>query len=116
MRYIKYAVLAAIAVCLIAVSLANRDLVVLELLPADLAGLVGINKSIELPLFVVIFGGVAIGLLIGFLWEWIREYKQRAEAAAQRREMDRMRRELKRLKGSQNEGKDEVLALLDEAS
>lgn len=116
MRYIKYALLAAIAVVLIAVSLANREMVTLELLPSDLAGLVGINHSVSLPLFVVIFGGVGVGLLIGFLWEWIREYKQRAQAAAQTREMDRMRREIKRLKGAQSEGKDDVLALLDEAS
>lgn len=116
MRYIKYALLAAIAVCLIAVSLANREMVTLELLPADLAGLIGLNQAITLPLFVVIFGGVGMGLLIGFLWEWIREYKQRAEAAAQKREMDRMRRELKRLKAEKHEGKDDVLALLDEAS
>lgn len=116
MRYIKYALLAAIAVVLIVVSLANREMVTLELLPADLAELLGLGWKVNLPLFVVIFGGVAIGLLIGFLWEWIREYKQRAEAAAQRREMDRMRREIKRLKGQRDEGKDEVLAILDEAS
>jgi uncharacterized integral membrane protein len=74
------------------------------------------DYSINLPLFVVIFGGVGVGLLIGFLWEWIREHKQRAEAAAQRREMDRMRREIKRLKADKHEGKDDVLAILDEAS
>ena len=116
MRYIKYAILAAIAVSLVSVSLANRQTVSLKLLPDDLGGLLGMNYSIDLPLFVVIFGGVGVGLLIGFLWEWIREHKQRAEAAAQRREMDRMRRELKRLKAEKHEGKDEVLALLDEAS
>ena len=72
--------------------------------------------SINLPLFVVIFGGVGVGLLVGFLWEWIREHRQRAEAAAQRREMDRMRREIKRVKADKHEGKDDVLAILDEAS
>ncbi len=116
MRYIKYVLLAVIAVVLVCVSLANRESVMLELLPADLAGLMGLEYSISLPLFVVIFGGVGIGLLVGFLWEWIREHKQRAEAAAQRREMDRMRREIKRLKADKHEGKDDVLAILDEAS
>ena len=116
MRYIKYALLAAIAVVLICVSLANREAVSLELLPTDLAALTGMDYTISLPLFVVIFGGVGVGLLIGFLWEWIREHKQRAEAAAQRREMDRMRREIKRLKADKHEGKDDVLAILDEAS
>ncbi len=116
MRYIKYVLLAVIAVVLVCVSLANREMVALELLPVDLADLTGMNYAISLPLFVVIFGGVGVGLLIGFLWEWIREHKQRAEAAAQRREMDRMRREIKRLKADKHEGKDDVLALLDEAS
>lgn len=116
MRYIKYLLLAAIAVMLIAVSLANREIVQLQLLPSDLAQLVGLNRQVSLPLFVVIFGGIAVGLFVGFLWEWIREYKQRAEAAAQRREMDSMRREIKRLKGAQSEGKDDVITLLDEAS
>jgi putative membrane protein len=116
MRYIKYALLAAIAVVLVCVSLANRETVQLELLPTDLAALARMDYSINLPLFVVIFGGVGVGLLIGFLWEWIREHKQRVEAAAQRREMDRMRREIKRLKADKHEGKDDVLAILDEAS
>jgi putative membrane protein len=114
MRYLKYLLLAAIAVVLVCVSLANREMVMLEMLPADLAGLMGMEYSINLPLF--IFGGVGVGLLVGFLWEWIREHRQRAEAAAQRREMDRMRREIKRLKADKHEGKDDVLAILDEAS
>ncbi|WP_293451530.1 lipopolysaccharide assembly protein LapA domain-containing protein [Planktotalea sp.] len=116
MRYIKYVLLAVIAVVLISVSLANREMVNLELLPTEMAGLMGYNYSIDMPLFVVIFGGVGVGLLIGFLWEWIREYKQRAEAAAQLREMNAMRREIKNLKAEKHEGKDDVLALLDEAS
>ena len=53
---------------------------------------------------------------MGFVWEWIREHDQRAEAARTAREMRRLEREVKRLKGVQNEGKDEVLALLDKAS
>ena len=115
MRYIKYAVLAVIAIVLVSVSLANRQSVELQLLTTDLGALLGFNMTLTVPLFVVIFGGVAAGLLIGFIWEWIREMKQRADAAAQRREMDRMRRELKRLKSEKHEGKDEILALLDEA-
>lgn len=116
MRYIKYLVLAVIAVVLVSVSLANRQMVELKLLTDDLGALLGFNTTLALPLFAVIFGGVAVGLLIGFIWEWIREMRQRADAGAQKREMDRMRRELKRLKAEKHEGKDEVLALLDEAS
>ena len=71
---------------------------------------------VQLPLFLVILGSIVAGLLVGFVWEWIREYGQRAEAARQAREMRRLEREVARLKGEKHQGKDEVLALLDEAS
>ena len=54
--------------------------------------------------------------MVGFIWEWIREYGERAAAARQMRELRALRAEVKRLKGEKHEGKDEVLALLDEAS
>lgn len=116
MRYIRYAVLGAFAIALIAMALANRSDVMLKVLPEELASFVGMNASIELPLFIVILGSILVGLLVGFVWEWIREYGQRAEAARQAREMRRLEREVARLKGEKHEGKDEVLALLDEAS
>ena len=116
MRYIRYAILAVLTVILVSVALANRESVLLELLPSGLADLVGQNWVIELPLFVVIFGGVAAGLLIGFVWEWIREHKHRREAAVKAREARQLEREVNRLKTERNKGKDEVLAILDEAS
>lgn len=116
MRYIRYAILASIALVLIIVAMANRGVVTVQALPLELAQIAGLNVSYEIPLFVVIFAGILGGLVLGFVWEWIREAKERAAAARQRREMDRMRAEIKRLKDKDDEGKDEVLALLDKAS
>ncbi|TCS61839.1 lipopolysaccharide assembly protein LapA domain-containing protein [Primorskyibacter sedentarius] len=116
MRYIRYAFLGALAVILIAVALANRGLVTLRLLPAELAEFLGLTQTIDLPLFLVIFGGIAAGLLIGFVWEWLREHKVRAEASRKQSEVKKLERELRRVKGQRDEGKDEVLAILDEAS
>lgn len=116
MRYIRYAFLAALGVVLISIALANRGSVTLSLLPDPLAQLLGLNYSISLPLFVVIFGGIVAGLLIGFFWEWMREYKLRAAAGRTQRELAQTQREVRRLKGKQDEDKDEVLALLEEAS
>ncbi|WP_136636583.1 lipopolysaccharide assembly protein LapA domain-containing protein [Pseudooceanicola onchidii] len=113
MRYIRYLILAVIGVALIAVALANRDLVTLTLLPEGLARVVGMNQSIQLPLFVVIFGGVVAGVLIGFIWEWLREHKHRAEVSRKSKEVGKLEREVKKLKGEKHQGKDEVLALLD---
>ena len=118
MRYIRYAILAAIALVLIVVALANRASVTLNSLPdgmAQIPGMGALDYSVQVPLFVVIFGGVLAGLLLGFVWEWIREHKHRAEAARKQAEVKKLERELRRTKAQRDQGKDEVLALLDEA-
>ena len=112
MRYIRYAILAVIAVVLVSVALANRGMVTLTVLPGALGDLFGWNLSVELPLFLVILGGVAAGLLVGFVWEWIREHKHRAEVARQQAEAKRLQRELRRAKVKGEEA-DEVLAIVD---
>lgn len=116
MRYIRYACIATFGIALIAVAIANRGLVSLQLIPSEVAGWFSVNPQIELPLFIVIFGGIVVGLFVGFVWEWVREHGQRAEAARQAREMRRLEREIAKLKDEKHAGKDEVLALLEEAS
>jgi len=116
MRYIRYAFLATLGVVLISIALANRGVVTLNLLPTPMADLSGVHYSISLPLFVVIFISIIAGLMIGFAWEWMREYKLRAAAGRTERELAQTKREVRRLKGKQEEDKDEVLALLEEAS
>ncbi|WP_420558110.1 DUF1049 domain-containing protein [Roseovarius sp.] len=116
MRYIRYASIAIFAVALILIALANRQVVEVQVLPGELAGMAALNPSYQIPLFIVMFGGILAGLVIGFIWEWIREAKERAAAARQAREMAALRAEVRRLKGERNKDQDEVLALLDEAS
>lgn len=115
MRYIRYAILGALAIALVSVSIANSAMVQLRLMPDALADLFGFNHGIELPLFVVVLGGVVVGLVIGFLWEWMREHKHRSQAGASAREVRKLSREVNKLKKQKNQGKDEVLALLDDA-
>ena len=116
MRYVRYLCIAIFALALIAVALANRSMVSLRLLPTEVSGFFAMNPEINVPLFIVILGSIIAGLLVGFVWEWIREYNQRAVAARQAREMRRLEREVARLKGEKYEGQDDVLALLDRAS
>ena len=115
MKTIRYAFWAIVAVCLITVGLANRGDVTVRAMPEALGRLFGVSPDVTLPLFVVIFLGVAAGLLIGFFWEWIREGKVRAEAREKSREVVRLEREMDRLRTKKSEGQDEVLALLDAA-
>jgi len=113
MRYIRYFFLLALAVVLIVVAVANRAEVTLQLLPVEMAGFLGWSWSIALPLFLVIFGGVLAGVLIGFVWEWLREHKFRADAVRQRREKEQLQREMSQMKGPSPRKGDDVLALLD---
>ena len=74
------------------------------------------NPSINLPLFVVIFGGIIAGVMVGFVWEWFREHSVRSEASKVGRNVRRLEREVARLRGDAEGGQDDVLALLDKAS
>ena len=114
MKYVKYALLALLIIVLVTLAIANRGLVELRLFPAALTPLMGFQETVRLPLFVVILGGVALGLLIGFVWEWIREYRHRRMAERRRREITLLERENSRLRREKHEGEDEVLALLEE--
>ena len=116
MKYIRYTFWAIVAICLVIVGMANRDIVTLRAIPEALAAPLGISPDIQMPLFMAIFIGVAIGLLVGFLWEWVREHRMRADARAMGRERDALKREVDNLKEQKHEGKDEIVALLDKAS
>ena len=113
-RYLRLLLLALLGLVLLTVALANRAPVPVRLLPDDMAALTGLTWAMELPLFLVIFGGIILGVLIGFVWEWFREHGHRATASQKSREVTRLERELAVLKDSTSvPPRDEVLALLD---
>ncbi|MCS6622486.1 LapA family protein [Roseibacterium beibuensis] len=116
MRYMKYLFLIVVAIGLVVLAMANRDPVSLTILPSELALWTGVDYAIELPLFLVILGGFVTGALVGFIWEWLREHRHRAAAATNKREARKLEREVETLKGQKNEHKDEVLALIEDAS
>ena len=112
-RYLRLLFLGILALCLVTAAMANRAPVTLRALPQDLSAFFGIGGSIELPLFLVIFGGIAAGLLIGFVWEWFREMKHRSTATTKLREVSRLERELSMLRDAKGAPPDDVIALLD---
>lgn len=112
-RMLRYSFLALLVIVLVTLALANRDPVTLEALPANLAAFAGVEWQISLPLYVVIFGSIVAGVLIGFVWEWLREHKHRAAASTKAREVTRLERELAVMRDTKPEQKDDVLALLD---
>lgn len=113
MKTIRYAFWAIVGLCLILVGLANREFVTVRAMPEALGDLLGISPDISLPMFIVIFAGVAAGLLIGFLWEWVREHRIRSEARSKSREVDALRREVADLRGANADKGEDIMALLD---
>lgn len=114
MRFLTLLILALIAIAMVIVGFANRDLVTLSLLPDDLGHFAGFNYSVSVPLYVAIFAGLIVGLLLGFVWEWLRESKHRGAVMRERRQRAQVESENKKLKAEKNADKDEVLVLLDE--
>ncbi|HQY44921.1 MAG TPA: LapA family protein [Paracoccaceae bacterium] len=112
-RALRYLVLGALALMLLAVASANRASVTLRLIPEDMDMFLGLGWVMDVPLFVVIFGGVLIGLALGFVWEWVRSASVRGEAVRHRQKVGQLERELTRLKGDAPGAEDDVLALLE---
>jgi len=113
MRFVRYIFLALVGLALVLVAVANRAVVTVHVLPGEFAQFLPMGNSYRVPQFVVILGGVVLGLLIGAVWEWFRERKQRAEATRKKRELGKLEREVQGLREKTGEGKDDVLALLD---
>ena len=112
-RYLRYLVLGVIGLGLLIVAMANRAPVTVKALPDDLAALSGMGWQMDMPLYAVIFGGIVAGLLIGFVWEWMREHKHRVVASTKGRDVARLERELAGLRDAKGQPQDDVLALLD---
>ena len=113
MRYIRYAFLLVLALVLITIAFANREMVTLRRLPDEFARFWDFGRVVTLPLFIVIFAAIVAGVVLGFVWEWLRAHTVRAEASRQRRERDRLAREVDRLKGTPADKSDVVLQILD---
>jgi gas vesicle protein len=62
----------------------------------------------------VFFGGTIFGIMIGFVVEWMREYKLRSESSRKTRELKGIQRKLQQLKDEKYENQDDVLALLED--
>jgi len=113
MKYLRYLFLALVALCLVTLALANRTGVPVRLLPDDLAALTGIGWAATVPVWLVFVGGLLGGLILGFVWEWLREHRHRAAARTGKREVQRLERELSVMRDSSGLPQDDVLALID---
>jgi lipopolysaccharide assembly protein A len=110
MRTFKLLLLGLILVAIVVLAVANRGVVTLNLLPQGLDRVMAL--SIELPLFVVILLSVVVGMVLGYLLEWLREHKHRRRAAQKAQEAARLNREVAQLRKETGRPEDDVLALI----
>ena len=115
LRLIKLLLLAAMLVALVVLALANSAPATVNLLPAPLADQVQVPTEFTFPLYVLLYGGVLFGLILGFLLELLREYPIRREARRRSAEAEALRKENRALKAEVGRGEhgDDVLALID---
>jgi uncharacterized integral membrane protein len=111
MRFVRLLVLGTALLALVVLCLANASVVTLSLLPGSMAALLPV--SIRLPLFVVILGSIGLGLLIGYVLEYLREYQHRRTARLKSKEARDLAEEVARLKKDGGMTDDDVMALLD---
>jgi putative membrane protein len=114
-RAIKYLFLIAVAVALVVLAMANRDPVTLTLCRRNWHCGRASTSTIELPLFVVILGGVATGVLVGLRLGMAARASPPGCRKTNHREAKKLEREVEALRGKKNEGRDEVLALVEDA-
>lgn len=112
MRFVRYLLLAVVALVVVALSVANRDPVDVTAWPDLTAYGVPAAPVFAIPLFLVALACGAIGFIIGAAREYLREGRIRRRAAEARREVAMLESEVKSLKRSQQiDEDDEIIAL-----
>ncbi len=111
MRTLKLLLLCLILVLIVVLALANRGPVTLHLLPEGMAT-GSCRCRCEVPLYAVSLVSIGVGMVIGYLLEWLREHKHRRRASLKAREAAQARREVERLRKDTGRHEDDVLALL----
>ena len=113
LRFIKLTIMTVFMIGIVLVALANRELVTIKLLPGPIDEIVGMTQSVTLPLFIILIAAVLVGLLLGYVIEWVRERKHRREVNVKARELSKLETEVQRMKKKSGEEDDEILALLN---
>jgi uncharacterized integral membrane protein len=112
LRYLRYLLLAIIALIVVALSVANRGPVDVTAWPDLTAYGAPLAPVFSIPLYIVALGCGAIGFIIGAAREYLREARFRRRAAEARREVAMLQGEVKSLKRSQQlDEDDEIIAL-----
>lgn len=110
MKTIRYAMYAILGIFLLLMALNNQQATQFVVLPDYIPGFPAIVFNV--PLFIVILGALLIGIVIGYVLEYIRETRIRLNASRTQKALKKTTAELDALKNQTGIHDDEVLALL----
>jgi hypothetical protein len=94
-RFLILFVLLPLAIVAVALSVANREMIQLSL---DPLGGAAPRWSVAMPLFILLFATLGLGILIGGVATWIGQGKWRKAARAERANAARLRQDVERLR------------------
>lgn len=94
-RFLKSLLLLPVAAVVILLAVANRAPVQLSFDPVNVDAPA---FSVSLPLYAILFGAVALGIVVGGIFTWLGQGRARASARHHRREASRYEREVNRLR------------------
>lgn len=114
MRAIRLIFFVILAIVLILVATANRAPITVGLMPQGIAEFTGRDWTVTMPGFLALFLAMVFGVLVGLIWEWLREAHLRAESKSRAQNLQRLEREVGDLRRTHAAPRDEVLAILDE--
>jgi uncharacterized integral membrane protein len=92
-RFLYYVIFIPLAIVIVVLAVANRHLVTLSFDPFNATAPA---LSVAVPLFVLLFAALVIGVVVGGVAVWFRQGRWRRLARNERLEADRLRREVDR--------------------
>jgi len=95
-RLLEWLILVPLAIVIIAFAVANRQITAVNFDP--FASSPAQQIEVKLPLFLVLFVVLAVGVLIGGIFTWFRQGKHRRALREARSEMARLRSDIERMK------------------
>lgn len=110
MSYFRNAAYAILGVFILLIALNNQQQVEFVLIPEFIPGLS--RWALNVPLFIVTLGALLIGIVVGYVLEYIREAQIRMNASRTHKALKKTSSELDALKKETGKHDDDVLALI----
>ena len=98
MRYFKLVAWVLVGLLLFIFALGNNQTVQVYLFPNIFSNTLIARSIFPMPLFIIVYVVLLIGVIFGFVFEYFRQYKYRLNLRKYKKEMNSLRAEVQELK------------------